>query len=77
MSIISFIKPLFSILLPLTLYIYLKLNPEYDRALVVPQGHFEVVSATALAALALAIAIGIAGIRKRNLQVIYTSLAFT
>jgi HD-GYP domain-containing protein (c-di-GMP phosphodiesterase class II) len=77
MSIISFIKPLFSILLPLALYIYLKLNPEYDRALVVPQGHFEVVSATALAALALAIAIGIAGIRKRNLQVIYTSLAFT
>lgn len=77
MSIFSLSNPLLSILLPLSLYIFLKVTPQYDRALVVPQGHFEVVSTTSLVALILAIFIGIAGIRKRNLQVVYTSLAFS
>lgn len=77
MSIFSLTNPLLSVLLPLVVYLFLKLNPQYDPIWAMPRGHFEVVSAISLVALILAVAIGVSGIRKRNLQVVYTSLAFT
>ncbi|MQC26290.1 MAG: HD-GYP domain-containing protein [Chloroflexi bacterium] len=63
-------------IVPLAAYIFLRGAPALDSLIGTPLLHFQIVSATFLIALLLSIAIGIAGIRQRNLQVIYVSLAF-
>ncbi|MFZ5817864.1 MAG: HD-GYP domain-containing protein [Bacillota bacterium] len=66
-----------SLSLPLALYIWLKQNPHLDHAVQAPAGHFQVVSAAALLAALVAIAVGVAGRRLRNIQVTLLAMAFT
>jgi len=75
-TLFSFRNPTLWVLLPLAIYIYLRLNPTQDPLLRLPVHHFYIVSTTALIALLLSIVVGIIGLRQRNLQVIYVSLAF-
>jgi putative nucleotidyltransferase with HDIG domain len=75
-SLFSFRNPTLWVLLPLALYIFLKLVPSSDPVIEVPLHHFNIVSATSLIALLVAIVVGIVGLRQRNQQVIYVSLAF-
>jgi HD-GYP domain-containing protein (c-di-GMP phosphodiesterase class II) len=72
----SYKNPTLGVLLPLLLYIYLRARPQLDAVIGTPEGHFQIVSATAIISLLLSIAVGVAGLRLRNLQVIYVSLAF-
>ncbi len=72
----SFRNPTLWVLLPLALYIFLNLVPSLDPVIEVPIHHFNIVSATSLIALLLAIVVGIVGLRQRNQQIIYVSLAF-
>jgi HD-GYP domain-containing protein (c-di-GMP phosphodiesterase class II) len=53
------------LLTPLALFFYLRHHPEVDRVYQIPVQHFYVVSATSLAALTLAIVVGIASVRSR------------
>lgn len=76
-GLLSYENPLLGIVLPLLAYLYLRyLNPAADLHLAHPANHFRIVSATSLIALGVAIAVGIAGLRQRNLQVLYVALAF-
>lgn len=68
---------LFSALVPLALYLGLRTNPHLDHSVAVPTGHFQVVSTVALLAAALAVAVGWAGLRLRNIQVTLLAMAFT
>jgi putative nucleotidyltransferase with HDIG domain len=69
-------NPLFGVLLPLALYIFLRLYPALDPVIEIPVEHFYIVSATSIIAILVGIAVGIAGSRQRNLQVAYVALAF-
>jgi HD-GYP domain-containing protein (c-di-GMP phosphodiesterase class II) len=53
------------LLLPTALFFYLRHNPNLDRTYKIPVQHFYIVSATSLAALTLAIVVGIASVRSR------------
>ncbi len=53
------------LLAPLALFFVLRHNPSLDRSYRIPVEHFYVVSATSLAALTLAIIVGIASVRSR------------
>ncbi len=75
-TLFSFRNPALWVLLPLIFYIYLRLTPSQDILLALPVHHFYIVSITSLIALALSIIVGLVGLRQRNLQVIYVSLAF-
>ena len=75
-SLFSFRNPTFGVLIPLAVYIYLRLQPSLDPELAFPTHHFLIVSYISLVALLIAIIVGIVGLRQRNLQVIYVSLAF-
>lgn len=63
--------------IPLALYIGLRASPHMDHSVAAPTGHFQVVSAVALLAAAVAIAVGVAGYRLRNIQVTLLAMAFT
>ena len=58
------------------IYILLSFRSDLDAELAFPAHHFYIVSITSLVALFIAIVVGIVGLRQRNLQVIYVSLAF-
>ncbi|MGH2581286.1 MAG: hypothetical protein ACRDFQ_00125, partial [Anaerolineales bacterium] len=75
-SLFSLGNPLIWVLLPLFIYVFLYFNPGFDTELAFPAHHFYIVSVTSLVALFIAIVVGIVGLRQRNLQVIYVSLAF-
>lgn len=75
-SLFSFRNPLLWVLLPLAVYIFLFYSPSLDIEIAVPMHHFNIVSATSLIALAIAVVVGIVGSRQRNQQVVYVSLAF-
>lgn len=62
--------------LPLLAYLYLRLNPELDRTLQAATGHFYIVSSAALLAGGVAVIIGVAGTRVRNIQVTFVTMAF-
>lgn len=62
---------------PLLFFALLKLNSQYDSVHVAPHAHFWVVSGAALPAAVIAVAVGIAGNRVRNIHVTFVSLAFT
>lgn len=73
----SYENPTLAIALPLAAYVYLRFfNPAVDPRLAYPAHHFHIVSATSIVALLVAIAVGVAGLRLRNLQVLYVALAF-
>jgi len=76
-GLLTYRNPFLGIFLPLALYLFIRfLAPQYDLHLHHPAEHFNIVSFTALISLAIAIAVGIVGIRQRNLQVVYVALAF-
>ena len=68
--------PLLATVLPALLFVYLRRLAPHDPVFHVPGFHFVVVTATSLAASVVAVAIGLAGLRQRNLQVIFLGLAF-
>lgn len=68
--------PAAAMLLPYILYEYVRRQPSLDLQLILPAGHFYVVSSVALLAAVLAIVVGIAGARLRNVKVTFLSLAF-
>lgn len=75
-TLFSYRNPTLGIVLPLVIYIYLRINFAQDLLLQLPVHHFYIVSITSLIALIVSIIVGIIGARQRNLQVIYVSLAF-
>ncbi|UYN90206.1 MAG: HD-GYP domain-containing protein [Anaerolineales bacterium] len=76
-GLLTYRNPFLGIFLPLLLYIILRyLIPQHDLHLQHPAEHFQIVSATSLFSLLIAIVVGVIGIRQRNLQVLYVSLAF-
>lgn len=65
-----------AMLIPYLLFEYVRRDPLLDSKIYMPTGHFYIVSSVACLAAIIAIAVGIAGTRLRNIQVIYLSLAF-
>lgn len=68
--------PVLSVVVPLLMFEYLKANSLWDIELIAPKGHFYIVSSVALLATLVAIAVGIAGHRVRNIKVSFLALAF-
>lgn len=75
-SLFSFRNPTLWVLIPLGIYIFLRVQPSLDAQLAFPAHHFYIVSLTSVVSLIVSIVVGIVGVRQRNLQVIYVSLAF-
>ncbi|WJH36084.1 hypothetical protein N6H14_09480 [Paenibacillus sp. CC-CFT747] len=73
---LSWIGPAAAVLIPYGVFEGLKAAGSADPMLVMPRGHFYIVSAVALLALALAVAVGIAGRRLRNGKVGFLALSF-
>ena len=67
---------LISTLLPLCFYAFLRWQPQLDPTIGTAPFHFQIVSATSILALIVALGIGVVGMRVRNMQIIYESLAF-
>lgn len=72
----GFVGPLLAVAIPLLLYEYLRSWSSYDVPMNHPAGHFYVVSSVALLATAIALLVGIAGSRLRNIEISFLSLAF-
>jgi putative nucleotidyltransferase with HDIG domain len=70
------IGPLLAMLIPFLLFELLFLGFLPDQLFAMPRGHFYIVSSVALLATIIAIVVGIAGSRLRNIQVSFLSLAF-
>jgi putative nucleotidyltransferase with HDIG domain len=70
------ISAIASFIIPFMLFIFLRSNPSLDVLLIMPKGHFYIVSITAFLATIIAIMVGIAGYRLRNTKVIYLSLSY-
>ncbi|WP_336776965.1 HD-GYP domain-containing protein [Paenibacillus sp. MMO-58] len=67
---------LLSLAVPLIVFMVLHMNPEWDYHLHSPNVHFYVVSIVSGLAFALAVAVGVAAIRLRNLKISFLSLSF-
>lgn len=65
-----------AVLLPYLLFEFLRMNDSIDRLFVLPRGHFYIVSFIAVLATIISAAVGVAGIKLRNLKVIFLSLSF-
>jgi putative nucleotidyltransferase with HDIG domain len=72
----ALLGPLVAILMPYLLFLTLRMNATIDPKYTTPSGHFYIVSIVALLALIIAIAVGYVGVRQRNLQVCFLSLAY-
>ena len=68
--------PVLAAALPLLFFFWLRSDESLDLALQAPAGHFYIVSAVALLAIGIALAVGIAGSRLRDIKVTVLSLAF-
>ena len=82
-SFLSLRNPSLWVLLPLAIYAALRILPLFNPELVgidplwqFPANHFTIVSTTALIALFVSIIVGIVGLRQRNVQVVFVSMAF-
>src|SRR5262249_22026103 len=64
------------LLAPTALFFYLLHHPELDRIYQIPVPHFYIVSATSLAALILAIVVGIASVRSRAPRTFFVAAGF-
>ncbi len=71
----GYIGPIIAILIPFLLFELLR-NSSYDLRVAAPHGHFYIVSIAAVLAMAIGVAIGMAGSRLRSIKVIFLSLAF-
>ncbi|WP_201008986.1 HD-GYP domain-containing protein [Paenibacillus glycanilyticus] len=67
---------LLSLAVPLIVFMVLHMNPAWDYHLHSPNVHFYVVSIVSGLAFALAVAVGVAAIRLRNLKISFLSLSF-
>lgn len=65
-----------SMAVPMLFYQWLRSSASLDVSVNSPHGHFYVVSIVSVVALTLAIAIGFAGIRLRNLKISFLSLSY-
>lgn len=63
--------------LALVAYLFFRLQPALDRTFPLPVHHFYIVSAAAVLAAAVAVAVGAVGARLRNPQVVFVVTAFT
>jgi putative nucleotidyltransferase with HDIG domain len=72
----SFLGPLLAVSIPFMLFESLKFGLIEDPFIVMPKGHFYIVSIVATLATIIAIAVGIAGNRVRNIKVSFLSLSF-
>ncbi|CAG7653302.1 HD-GYP domain-containing protein [Paenibacillus allorhizosphaerae] len=70
------IGPLAAMIMPYLLFEYVRGNSTLDVKLDVPTGHFYIVSSVAILAAVIAVAVGIAGTRLRNIKVLFLSLSF-
>lgn len=68
--------PVVAAIVPLATFEYLRRLPSLDPILKVPQQHFHIVSAASLLAGLVAVAVGVAGRRQRNIEVSFLALAF-
>lgn len=82
-SVLSFGNPILWVLIPLALYAALRIAPLLSPELATldplwqfPANHFVIVSTTALIALIVSIIVGVIGLRQRNVQVVFVSMAF-
>ncbi|MBX3002371.1 MAG: HD-GYP domain-containing protein [Anaerolineales bacterium] len=75
--VLTYRNPLLGVTAALAVYTYLHfLAPAADVYLPHPGHHFHLVSIISAISLGVAIAVGMVGVRQRNLQVIYVALAF-
>ncbi|MDF2682517.1 MAG: metal dependent phosphohydrolase [Brevibacillus sp.] len=72
----SIFGPIFAVILPFLLFEYLKTDNSLDLQIVLPSGHFYIVSSVAILGIVITISVGIAGSRLRNIKVNLLSLAF-
>lgn len=72
----SYIGPLLSVAFPYILFECLRGGIFADPSIIMPRGHFYIVSAVALLSVIVAIAVGIAAKRLRNIKVSFLSLSF-
>ncbi|UFT99278.1 HD-GYP domain-containing protein [Radiobacillus kanasensis] len=72
----SFYKPFLAIVLPYLLFECLRNGLLKDPVFMMPTGHFYIVSIVAFLSTIIAIAVGIAGKRLRNIKISFLSLAF-
>lgn len=72
----GFVGPLLAVALPLLLFEYLRSWSSLDVSMNHPHGHFYIVSSVALLATVIALMVGIAGSRLRNIEISFLSLAF-
>lgn len=72
----NWILPIISILLPYVVFEILRSEPALDRKLIMPVGHFTIVSIVSFLSAIVAIAIGVVGNRLRNTKVVLLSLSF-
>ncbi|MWC27807.1 HD-GYP domain-containing protein [Paenibacillus sp. MMS18-CY102] len=63
-------------LLPLLVYAMLRSFDSLDRTVAAPTGHFYLVSIVSALAMAMAIIVGVAGVRLRNVKVTFAALAY-
>lgn len=76
MRVRGLIGPVLAIFIPYLIFESLRSGLLHDGNYIMPQGHFYIVSSVAILATAIAIAVGIAGSRLRNIQVTFLSLSF-
>ncbi|MGG2197441.1 HD-GYP domain-containing protein [Paenibacillus validus] len=72
----SLLGPMAGIVLPYAAYLLLRSHASIDGHFAMPRGHFYIVSAVACLALVIAIAVGVAGSRLRNIKVSFLALSF-
>lgn len=72
----SIFGPIFAVILPFLLFEYLRMDTSLDLQIILPSGHFYIVSSVAILGIVIAISVGIAGSRLRNIKVNLLSLAF-
>lgn len=70
-------SPIWSIIFPLALYVFMLATPSINITFMEPVFHFYVVSSISIIAAGISVALGISGIRIRNIQVQLVALAFT
>ncbi|WP_248930072.1 HD-GYP domain-containing protein [Paenibacillus hamazuiensis] len=72
----SLIGPVAAIAIPFLLFEFLTMHETMDHKFAMPRGHFYIVSSVALLSTVIAVAVGVAGSRLRNIKVKFLSLAF-
>ncbi|CAI6086632.1 HD-GYP domain-containing protein [Cohnella sp. JJ-181] len=72
----SLIGPLAASIIPYLAFVILSRNPGLDAVFVLPGAHFYIVSSVALLAAIVAIFVGVAGRRVRNIKVSFLALSF-